>query len=160
MALSDFAEKIGKLITTGVTLSEDVKRAETGIKEFQQQLRDNARVLDSYNGKIEALNEVKAAYESLRDKAAALEAEVKHLKALHEAEYKAHAQELEIARLKLEAQMDERFRKLEANFTAYASSLMNSITNKNRSTSGVAIAGESLPIFDHNARQLPPKSED
>jgi hypothetical protein len=48
MALFDFVEKIGKLITTTITLSEDVKRCEGNIKDFQQQLRDNARILDSY----------------------------------------------------------------------------------------------------------------
>lgn len=166
MALSDFSEKIGKVITTTVTLSEDVKRAEANIKDFQQQLRDSAKALDSYNSKIEALNEVKATYESIRDKMASLEAEVRQLKAMHEAEYKAHAYELKLARFELrdelkaqlEAQMDERFRKLEANLSVYAN-LMNSIATLGRGV-GVGQAGEVLSALDNNTRQLPPRSED
>jgi septal ring factor EnvC (AmiA/AmiB activator) len=160
MALSDFAEKIGKVITTTVTLSEDVKRAEASIKDFQQQLRESAKALDLYNSKIESLNDVKAAYENIRDKAASLEAEVRQLKALRDAEYKAHAQELEIMRLTFEAQMDERFRKLEASFSAYASNLINAITSISRNAGGMGITAEILHSFDLNARQLPPQSED
>jgi hypothetical protein len=159
MALSDFAEKIGKLITTTVTLSEDVKRAEGNIKDFQLQLRDNVKATDSVNGKLERLNTFIADYEQIKTTVANLQNDLNILKAMHEAEYKAHAQELEIARLKLEAQMDERFRKLEANFSTYANNVMNSITSLSL-TAGISKAGEIPSIFDHNARQLPPKSED
>jgi len=159
MALSDFAEKIGRLITTTVTLSEDVKRAESNIKDFQQQLRDNAKVPDLYHSKLERLNSCLADYEQIKTTVANLQNDLNILKAMHEAEYRAHTQELEITKLKLEAQLDERFRNLEAKFSEYASNLMNSITSLSLSA-GISKAGEVAPIFDHNTRQLLPKSED
>jgi DNA repair exonuclease SbcCD ATPase subunit len=118
MGWKDTLAQIPKLLVDAVALANDVSRVQRNVEGLQEQSHNIAETLAKHDANVQHLSNDAKQIPALLDKLNKLETEIASIKTLQEANDRAHFQQIEIDKLKLEKYISEQIKQAEGRLDA------------------------------------------